>query len=631
MGVGGRCNQAVPRDPPTDPAAQHPRQHEPHSATRCPNTRGSTNQTLTPTAIRATLPPVAARALVLGLDGLDLGLVQQFGPEVLPNLHALTSRGVFAALESVQPPATLPNWTTFLTGVDPARHGVFDFTTRKGYQVRFTAGTAREVPTLFTQLDRLGLRCACLSFPATWPPEELEHGVFVSGWDAPVAFEADRSFMWPPWLFDETVQRFGTPSFDDVDEFHADAPGWIDRLPDALVRRVARKTDWARWLLDRQDWDVFALYFGESDTASHYLWAHHDSASPRCPASVSTAQRGGLQRVYEALDQAVGSLLEAAGGEQSEVTVLSDHGSGGSSDKVLYLNQLLAEHGLLRFRPQRAPGGSGLKEIALRRFPPRLREQLFRLGNAWLPSRLESNVRFGAIDMANTVAFSDELNYFPGIHLNVAGREPRGIVQAEQRRDTILRIRAALLDTRDPWSGKPVFRDLIPREELFEGPHLDRAPDLLVDLHLDDGYSYNLMPSSPQIGATAAPWRRGLSAGRPAPGSSFRKLAEIEKLGKKGRSLPGSHRSHGFMALAGPSVRPAGRLDAHIADLSATLLSRLGLSVPPSFMGRVLWEALHEAQCGSTLSLPEPTRLEPRKTRNEGLVESRLRALGYIE
>ncbi|MGB9338462.1 MAG: hypothetical protein WCB63_04475, partial [Polyangiales bacterium] len=104
-----------------------------------------------------------------------------------------------------------------------------------------------------------------------------------------------------------------------------------------------------------------------------------------------------------------------------------------------------------------------------------------------------------------------------------------------------------------------------------------------------------------------------------------------EKLGKKGRSLAGSHRSHGFMALAGPSVRPAGRLDAHIADLSATLLCRLDLSVPTSFMGRVLWEALQDAQRESTLSLPEPTRLEPRTTRNEGLVESRLRALGYIE
>ena len=567
---------------------------------------------------------MAARALVLGLDGFDLGLVQQFGPECLPNLHALMARGVFAALESVQPPATLPNWTTFLTGVDPARHGVFDFTTRKGYRVRFTAGTAREVPTVFRQLDRLGLRCACLSFPATWPPEELEHGIFVSGWDAPVAFEADRSFMWPRSLYDETVQRFGAPTFDDVDEFHADAPGWVDRLPLALEQRVARKTDWARWLLERQDWDVFAVYFGESDTASHYLWAHHDPESPRRPLSVSTKQRRGLQRVYEALDQAVGSLLEAAGGDATEITVLSDHGSGGSSDKVLYLNRLLAQHGLLRFAKQRGRGGARLKEIALRRFPPRLRERLFRFGNAWLPSRLESSVRFGAIDMRNTLAFSDELNYFPGIYLNLAGREPQGRVQPEQKRETILRVRSALLDTRDPWSGKPVFRDLVPREELFEGPHLNRAPDLLLDLQLDNGFSYNLMPSSP-------PPRRSRLTGPQPTSSPFRKLTEHEKLGKKGRSLPGSHRSHGFMTLAGPSVRAAGQLDAHIADMTATLLSRLGLSVPPSFKGRVLWEALCNDRDASAQALPEASPVTSRATRNEGLIESRLRALGYIE
>jgi len=195
----------------------------------------------------------------------------------------------------------------------------------------------------------------------------------------------------------------------------------------------------------------------------------------------------------------------------------------------------------------------------------------------------------------------------------------------------MLRIRAALLGTRDPWSDKPVFRDLIPREELFEGPHLDRAPDLLVDLHLDDGYSYNLMPSSPQTGASAAPWRRSRSTGHQATGNPFRKLADHEKLGKKGRSLPGSHRSHGFMALAGPSVKPAGRLHAHIADLSATLLRRLGLSVPSSFMGRVLWEALRDEGNASAVTLPAPRPRAPRAARNEALVESRLRALGYIE
>ncbi len=557
---------------------------------------------------------MAARALVLGLDGLDLRVVKELGADRLPHLHALMQRGAYAALESVQPPATLPNWTTFLTGLDPGRHGVFDFTTRRGYQVRFAGGTAREAPTIFAQLDALGLRCACLSFPATWPPERLANGIFVSGWDAPVAFEADRSFMWPPSLYDETLRQFGRPTFDDVNEFHADSPGWIESLPQALERRVEQKTEWARWLLGRQDWDVFALYYGESDTASHYLWAHHDPGSPRRPAQVSGDLGAGLGRVYQALDRAVGALLDDAGGASTEVTVLSDHGSGGSSDKVLYLNRLLEAHGLLRFRPGAGRAGAGLKELALRRFPPKIRERLFRLGNAWLPSRLESNVRFGAIDMRHTIAFSDELNYFPGVHLNIAGREPRGVVLPTQRAEVMRRVRSALLDVRDPWTGRAVFRDIIPREALFEGPWVDRAPDLLLDLHLDDGYSYNLMPS-----------------GQAPGGGSFRRLEEHEKIGKKGRSLPGSHRSHGFMAMAGPRILAAGEIDAHIADVPANLLCRLGLAVPPTFKGRVSWEALRDVGDSQAASLPEPSRGKSPHHGNASVVESRLRALGYIE
>ncbi len=556
---------------------------------------------------------MGARALVIGLDGFDLGLVEQLGPDRLPNIHRVMARGAYAALESVQPPATLPNWTTFLTGLDPARHGVFDFTTRHGYRVRFTGGTAREVPTVFQQLDRHGLRCACLSFPGTWPPEELRHGIFVSGWDAPVAFEADESFMWPRSLFEETVRRFGRPSFDDVDEFHADARGWVDELPGALEARIDRKSRWARWLLERQDWDVFAIYFGESDTASHYLWAHHDPSSPRRPERVSTTAESGLGRTYEALDRAVGALLACAGGDRTEITMLSDHGSGGSSDKVVHLNRLLADRGLLAFR--RTSGGIGprLKELALRRLPPAVRERVFRAGGAWLPSRLESNVRFGAIDMKHTIAFSDELNYFPAVHLNVAGREPRGTVPPSERSTAIRRVRAALLQTRDPWTGERVFENVIPREELFDGPLLDRAPDLLLELRLDDGYSYNLMPTPAGVR------------------SAFRKLADEEKPGKKGRSLPGSHRARGFMAMAGPSLRPAGRIDAHIADVTATLLARLELAVPPSFAGRVAWEALANAGEIAPTPLPEPVFGSPDGAPDESVVVSRLRALGYVE
>jgi predicted AlkP superfamily phosphohydrolase/phosphomutase len=72
---------------------------------------------------RGKTPAMSARALVLGLDGADVDVLQALGADQLPHLFGLMERGAWARLESVQPPATLPNWTTFLTGVDPGAHG----------------------------------------------------------------------------------------------------------------------------------------------------------------------------------------------------------------------------------------------------------------------------------------------------------------------------------------------------------------------------------------------------------------------------------------------------------------------------------------------------------------------------
>jgi predicted AlkP superfamily phosphohydrolase/phosphomutase len=556
---------------------------------------------------------MSARAIVIGLDGADVDVIEALGAERLPALHALMARGAWARLESVKPPATLPNWTTFLTGVDPGRHGVFDFTTRRGYRVAFTAGTVREAPTLASRLDALGLRCACVGFPATWPPERLEHGVFLSGWDSPVAFEADRSFVWPHSLFDELTLRFGPLRFDDADEFDADAPGWHARLPGVLVDRVRQKTELARWLLDRERWDLFAFYFGESDTASHHLWSLWDAASPRHPARVTQEEQDGLARVYEALDAAVAALIDRAGPD-AEVTLVSDHGSGGASDKVLYLNRALADAGLLTFKEgsAMAPLIARLKDRGLGVLAPRARQLLFSAAGRALPGIVESRARFGAIDFPKTRAFSDELNYFPSVSFNVRGREPEGVVDAADRRALAREVEAALLALRDPWTNAEVVSAVWPREELYEGPHLSRAPDLVVELALDRGYSVNLMPSGGAPPGTG-PWRR---------------LTPDEHLGRKGRSLPGSHRSHGLLVMAGPSVRATGELSARMPDATATLLARMGVEPSPEMSGRVLREAIGRG--GEARALPEasaPAREEGDRT----LLERRLRALGYID
>lgn len=556
---------------------------------------------------------MSARNLVIGLDGADLEIVFSLGSARLPNLFALMQRGVFAHQQSVMPPATLPNWTTFLTGVDPGVHGVFDFTVRDGYAVHFRAGTVREAPTWVARLDQLGLRCASVGFPATWPPERLEHGVFISGWDAPVAFEADRSFVWPPRLYDTLRRNFSALRFDTVDQFRADAPGWHARLGAQLCDRIAERTRLARFLMAMRRWDLFAFYFGESDTASHYLWSLHDEASPRRPRTVSEAEQSGLTRVYEALDRAVGQLVHEAGPE-AEITIVSDHGSGGSSDKVVYLNRALAAAGLLQFKaaPRQSALAGRLKRVALERFSPALRDRVFRMGGARLPSWLESRARFGHLDMRRTLAFSDELNYFPAVYLNLKGREPHGVVSPREAEAVKARVTEALLALRDPWTKRPVVDKVLPREALFRGPHLERAPDLLLELRLDRGYSYNLMPSTS------------------SPGSEiFERLSEEAYLGKKGRSLPGSHRPRGLFIAAGPRVAARGQIEASIADASASVLVRMGVAPPAEAAGSVPANVLREAS-GELTALPERAA-QSLPSGDARALERRLRALGYID
>lgn len=558
---------------------------------------------------------MSARALVIGLDGADLDMVHALGASRLPVIHSLLARGASARLRSVMPPATLPNWTTFLTGLEPAHHGVFDFTTRTDFRVAFTAGTVREAPTIAARLDRAGKRCGVVGFPGTWPPERLEHGVFVSGWDSPVDFEASPDHSWPPSLHAEIVRRFGPIRYDEADELATQDEGWHEQLPAILSERIAHREALSTWLLESRQWDLFAVYFGESDTAAHHLWSLHDEASPRRPPRVSAAAQSALTRVWERLDLAVGHLLRAAGGDQVEVTLVSDHGSGGASAKVLYLNRALADAGLLRFR--KPPMSTGLASIARDRgvalLPPRARQRLFRAFGRALPGLVESRNRFGALDPSATRVFSEELNYFPSLWVNQRGRDAEGIVEAAELpalREELERFAQTLTD---PWTGQRIIERVIPRDELYRGPFAERAPDFVLELALDRGYTWNLMPSA------SAP-----------PGTGpIRMLGEEEKLGRKGRSLAGSHRPRGLYVAAGPRVRATGEVDARIADATATLLARMGVAPPKEMSGRVLRETLRSGGAPRAV-LPEAP-VERAGGADLARTEARLRALGYVD
>ncbi|MBM61665.1 MAG: hypothetical protein CL484_01810 [Acidobacteria bacterium] len=68
------------------------------------------------------------RVIVLGIDGMDHAMLETFMAEgLLPNFDRLAAEGGFSTLETTMPPLSPVAWSTFITGLDPGGHGVFDF------------------------------------------------------------------------------------------------------------------------------------------------------------------------------------------------------------------------------------------------------------------------------------------------------------------------------------------------------------------------------------------------------------------------------------------------------------------------------------------------------------------------
>jgi predicted AlkP superfamily phosphohydrolase/phosphomutase len=429
----------------------------------------------------------------------------------------------------------------------------------------------------------------------------------VSGFDAPVTTRATRSFVYPRSLADE-VMRLGGFTFADFQEFNV-GPGWYRTALSRLLQGVERKRDLARALLKREAWDCFCLVFGETDTVSHHFWHFHDRRSPRHDTGAAVQFGDSIELVYRAVDAAVGELIDSVPGG-CDVLIASDHGFGGAGDKAVYLNRFLARRGWLRFEN----GGGGqvadlLRRTALRLVPPSWQGLAFRSFNGRVVDGMESRARFGGIDWRQTRAFSEELNYFPSISVNRAGRDPLGQVADGVYEAACAELKEQLLAWRDPDGGGAVVRRVWHRSEVYQGPWVEHAPDLLLELEEDDGFSRCSMSSRGQ------------------DGPELRRLEPHELVGGKRYSMSGSHRSDGMFIFAADGVA-AGESEADIADMAPTVLSLCGVLVPEAMEGRSLVPS--SAAAPPLVDVGSAVDEEFYSAADERVLEERLRALGYL-
>jgi predicted AlkP superfamily phosphohydrolase/phosphomutase len=482
---------------------------------------------------------------IIGLDGATLDLIEPWATSGhLPAFRRILRNGAVGRLRSTIPPLTAPAWTSFLTGQNPGKHGIFDAVVRQpgSYAVRIASARDKRGPSLWAHLGRQGLRIAAVNVPVTYPPEAV-NGILI----ADVGALAVAHFMSPSALY--PAFRRAVPDYvvnTVVNSLDAIAEG-CKRMMDAHHRAF----DYVR---TRERWDVQMLVFSATDMAQHVFWqAMADGDSRYGDVILDT---------YRSADALIAQLLDELA-EDDLLLVLSDHG-GGHLRRVVYVNRALHQAGFLYPSPQQSGHRFMTLSRALkRRLPPQTRAWLRGFGG--LRDRLASTWAETLCDWQRTRICS--VGACGHLYVNLRGREPQGQVGPGIEYKYLLRdVTDYMLSLRDPQDGRSVVEAVWRREEIYDGPALDDAPDLILQWR-DSAYE-----TRPDLGPVAAP--------------VFEDTVSLA--GADGVRLTGCHRPNGLLMAYGAGVRPGHLGDASILDLAPTILAALGLDVPAGMDGRVL-------------------------------------------
>jgi predicted AlkP superfamily phosphohydrolase/phosphomutase len=562
------------------------------------------------------------QTLVIGLDGATFEVIQPLiEAEQLPNLARLKGEGTWGILHSVMPPESAPAWSSFLTGTKPGKHGVFGFTRRiaGSYEWQVNTSSSRFGPDLTDILSRQGKKAGLFNIPLTYPPHPT-NGFIVSGMGTP---GLDSDFVYPPELKTELLEEFGEEAWIE-EEIGQKTP--LEYL-NALHRSIDRTLQISEFLLRRfPALDLYVIVFMAADRVQHFYW---DYVVPEYPGYITDAPeelREAINGVYKHLDQAVGQLINSR--EDRNVVILSDHG-GGPFYRMVNLNLWLEKEGYLKFLDTRSTIRQGsiktqclksmyrfFQQNIVSKMSRQQREQLRRL----VPQQALNHVQgyrqhptLNRIDWSHTQAYAE--GTYGRIFLNLAGREPSGIVPLESKEQILDEIRAKLVSLRDPETGETAVERVYLREELFQGPFADQAPDLFIIWRAWGYHVREHLTEAATVFSDPPSWQS----------SSLRHT--------------GNHRPDGIVLLNGESINKGECIEgARIIDLAPTLLYLLETKIPKAMDGQVLIQAItSQAQASRSRSYEDPSRGEPHHGQQnytageETAMKERLRELGYID
>ena len=456
------------------------------------------------------------RVLVVGLDCAEPSLVLDRWRDELPTLRRLMDGGTYGELTSTIPAMTVPSWAAMMSGKDPGQLGFYDFRNRADYSyeaMTIATGQAVKADRVWDIASRAGKQTITVSVPQTYPVKPV-NGAMIGCFLTP----STRSpYTYPPELKQEIERLIGGEYMVDVPQFRT---GDHDFLLAQIYQMADQHHTVVKHLLATRPWDFFMHVDMGVDRIHHGMWRFTDPLHPRYEPG--NPYENVIHDYYIHIDRQIGEWLELVGWppKDTAVLVVSDHGAQPIMGGIC-INEWLKREGYLVLEHQ--PDGIVPLEKC-------------------------------EVDWSRTRAWAAG-GYYARVYLNVAGREPEGIVAPadyEGLRDELAAGIAAICETDGQSLGSVSFK---PQEIYREINNI--PPDLIA-----------------YLGKMA--WRSVASLGWDGIYSTEKDAAPDDA----------SHAQQGLYIYYNPAVEAQGRAGRRrVVDIAPTVLDLLDLPIPGDMRG----------------------------------------------
>ena len=377
------------------------------------------------------------KVIVLGIDGVPCSLLRRFAAEgIMPHLADLGAKGTLTEMTASIPEVSSTSWSTFMTGVNPGRHGIYGFMElQKGsYKWRFPNSTDVRSETLWDIAGKHNRKSVVLNVPSTYPAREI-NGILTAGF---VALDLKKA-TYPESAYDYLK------SIDYIMDVNAQkAKESLEALASEIDKTFETRKKAISHFLNTDDWSLFIGVITETDRLHHYLWvALEDESHP---------QHDFFINFYRKLDAFIGEMYQKVK-DNMPFIMLSDHGFT-TIKKEIYLNTWLKEQGYLKFRKE----------------TPDSMEDMHEQSKAFVldPSR---------------------------IYIHLKGKYPSGSVDPRDYETIRNKLKDELVSL--TVNDEKVIKDVLFKEEIYSGNLVEEAPDLVALAH--EGYDLKGALNKPHV------------------------------------------------------------------------------------------------------------------------------------